>query len=173
MMNRRDLLATGVAGSTAIALGSGVALSDAQAQVIPPVSALDDASLAILRVWVPVILGNSALPTDPTARTAAITLCAQRAGEIVSNYPPLNQATIQGLFTVLKNGPQYFVPSFPPTWEAVPHVYLEALLNTLRVSQDPGQRGIFSAFMGLIPNAFYSNPTNWPAIGYAGPPKFN
>jgi len=173
MMKRRDLLATGVAGSTALALGGGLATAPAQAQVVPPVSALDAASLAIVRVWVPVILGNSMLPTEATARTAAITLCAQRAGEIVSNYPPLNQAGIVGLFTTLKNGPQIFNPAFPPTWEAMPASALAALLDGLRVSQVASQRSIFSALMGLIPNAFYSNPTNWPAIGYAGPPKFN
>jgi hypothetical protein len=173
MMKRRDLLATGVAGSTALALGGGAALQPAQAQVVPPVSALDAASLAIVRVWVPVILGNSALPTDPAARSAAITLCAQRAGEIVSNYPPLNQAGIVGLFNTLKGGPQIFNAGFPATWEAMPPTLLAALLEGLRVSTVASQRSIFSAFMGLIPNAFYSNPTNWPAIGYAGPPTFN
>lgn len=173
MMNRRDVLSSGVAGGAAIALGGGAGFGTAQAQVIPPVSALDAASLAILRVWVPVVLGNSALPTDPTARAAAIELCAQRAGEVVSNYPPLNQAGIIGLFTTLKNGPQIFNAAFPSTWEAMPPSLLAALLEGLRVSQVASQRSIFSAFMGLIPNAFYSNPTNWPAIGYAGPPKFN
>lgn len=173
MMKRRDLLATGVAGGTALALGGGAVLNPAQAQVIPPVSALDAASLAIVRVWVPVILGNSALPTDPTARTAAINLCAQRAGEIVSNYPPLNQAGIVGLFNTLKGGPQIFNAAFPATWEAMPLSLLNALLEGLRVSQVASQRSIFSAFMGLIPNAFYSNPINWPAIGYAGPPRIN
>ena len=172
LMKRRDVLATGVSGSAAIALGGSLGASPAQAQVVPPVSALDAASLAILRVWVPVILGESVLPTDPTARLASITLTAQRAGEIVSNYPPLNQAGIVGLFTTLKNGPQIFNPAFPATWEAMPPAYLAALLNGLRVSQVASQRSIFSAFMGLIPNAFYSNPTNWPAIGYAGPPVF-
>ncbi len=173
MMKRRDLLATGVASGTALALGGGAALNTAQAQVVPPVSALDAASLAIVRVWVPVILGNSVLPTDATARTAAINLCAQRAGEIVSNYPPLNQAGIVGLFNTLKGGPQIFNAGFPATWEAMPASLLAALLDGLRVSQVASQRSIFSAFMGLIPNAFYSNPTNWPGIGYAGPPKFN
>ncbi|HET7795889.1 MAG TPA: hypothetical protein VFL64_21050 [Rhizobacter sp.] len=172
-MKRRDVLATGVASSTALALGGSLATAPALAQVVPPVSALDAASLAIVRVWVPIVLGNSALPTDPTARTAAIALCAQRAGEVVSNYPPLNQAGIVGLFNTLKNGPQIFNPNFPATWEAMPAAYLSALLDGLRVSQVASQRSIFSALMGLIPNAFYSNPSNWPAIGYAGPPKFN
>ncbi|MBC7957971.1 MAG: hypothetical protein H7Y33_19140 [Cytophagales bacterium] len=174
MIKRRDLLATGVAGSTALALGGGLGMSasEAQAQVVPPVSALDAASLAILRVWVPVILGNSALPTEATARQASINLIAQRAGEIVSNYPPVNKAGIVGLFTTLKGGPQIFNAGFPATWEAMPASLLAALLEGLRVSQAASQRGIFSAFMGLIPNAHYSNPINWPAISYPGPPKF-
>jgi hypothetical protein len=171
MIKRRDLLATGVASGTALALGGGLGV--AQAQVVPPVSALDAASLAIVRVWVPVILGESALPSDPTARQATINLVAQRSGEIVSNYPPLNQAGIVGLFNTLKGGPQIFNPAFPPTWEAMPPSLLAALLNGLRVSQVASQRSIFSAFMGLIPNAHYSNPINWPAIGYAGPPTFS
>jgi len=171
MIKRRDLLASGVAGGTALTLG-GFGLGEAQAQVVPPVSALDAASLAIVRVWVPVILGASALPADATARQASITLTAQRAGEIVSNYPPVNQAGIVGLFNALKAGPTMFNPGFPATWEAMPPTLLAALLEGLRVSQVASQRSIFSAFMGLIPNAFYSNPTNWPAIGYAGPPTF-
>jgi len=171
MMKRRELLATGVAGSTALALGGGLATT-AQAQVVPPVSALDAASLAIVRVWVPVVLGNSALPADPTARQASINLIAQRTGEIVSNYPPFNQAGIVGLFNTLKGGPQIFNPAFPATWEAMPASLLVALLDGLRVSQVASQRSICSAFMGLIPNAHYSNPINWPAINYPGPPKF-
>ena len=171
MIKRRDLLATGVAGGTALALG-GLGQGAAQAQVVPPVSALDAASLAIVRVWVPVVLGNSALPTEATARTAAITLVAQRTGEIVSNYPPLNQAGIVGLFNTLKGGPQIFNPGFPATWEAMPAAALGALLEGLRVSQVASQRSIFSALMGLIPNAHYSNPNNWPAINYPGPPRF-
>jgi hypothetical protein len=171
MINRRDLLATGVAGSTALALG-GLSQGEAQAQVIPPVSALDAASLAIVGVWVPVVLGNSVLPTEATARQASITLIAQRAGEIVSNYPPFNQAGIVGLFNTLKGGPQIFNAGFPATWEAMPASLLAALLESLRVSQVASQRSIFSALMGLIPNAHYSNPINWPAINYPGPPKF-
>ncbi|MCR5885253.1 hypothetical protein LRS03_21285 [Rhizobacter sp. J219] len=87
--------------------------------------------------------------------------------------PPLNQAGIVGLFNTLKGGPQIFNAAFPATWEAMPATLLAALLDGLRVSQVASQRSIFSALMGLIPNAFYSNPTNWPAIGYAGPPRFN
>jgi hypothetical protein len=170
MINRRDLLATGVASSTVLALGGR--LAPAQAQVVPPVSALDAASLAIVRVWVPIVLGDSALPTDPSARQASIALVAQRSGEIVSNYPPVNQAGIVGLFTTLKSGPQIFNPAFPATWEAMPAAALVALLDGLRVSQVASQRSIFSALMGLIPNAHYSNPLNWPAIHYPGPPSF-
>jgi hypothetical protein len=174
MMKRRELLVTGVTGGAALALGGGLGLgaSDAQAQVVPPVSALDAAALAIVRVWVPVVLGESVMPTDATARQATITLVAQRAGEIVSNYPPLNQAGIVGLFNTLKGGPQIFNAAFPATWEAMPASLLAALLNGLRVSTSASQRGIFSALMGLIPNAHYSNPINWAAINYPGPPKF-
>jgi hypothetical protein len=171
MMNRRDVLATGVAGGSALALG-GMGVGTAHAQVVPPVSALDEASLAIVRVWVPTVLGNSVLPTDATARQAVITLTAQRAGEVVSNYPPLNKAGIVGLFNTLKNGPQIFNAAFPATWEAMPPSLLTALLDGLRTSTVASQRSIFSAFMGIIPNGFYSNPINWPAISYPGPPKF-
>jgi len=166
-MNRRDVLATGVAGGALW----GTGLGHAQAQVVPPVSALDAASLAIVRVWVPIVLGESALPADPAARQAAIALVAQRAGELVSNYHPFNQASVLGLFTTLKNGPQIFNPAFPPTWEAMPAAALTALLDALRLSASASQRSIYSAFMGIIPNAHYSNPTNWPAINYPGPPS--
>ncbi|MEY4560890.1 MAG: hypothetical protein RLZZ618_167 [Pseudomonadota bacterium] len=166
-MNRREVLVTGVAGGALWGTGLGVA----QAQVIPPVSALDAASLAILRVWVPIVLGDSVLPTDPTARANTIALVAQRAGEVVSNYPPLNQAGIVGLFTTLKNGPQIFNPGFPATWEAMPAAALSGLLNAFRLSAAAGQRSIYSAFMGIVPNAHYSNPVNWPAISYPGPPR--
>ena len=166
-MNRRDVLATGVAGGALW----GTGLGNAQAQVVPPVSALDAASLAIVRVWVPVVLGDSALPTDPTARQNTINLVAQRAGELVSNYHPFNQASVLGLFTTLKQGPQIFNPAFPATWEAMPAATLAALLNGLRLSASASQRAIYSAFMGIIPNAHYSNPINWPAINYPGPPS--
>ena len=43
MMKRRDLLATGVAGGSALVLGTGAGLGEAQAQVVPPASALDEA----------------------------------------------------------------------------------------------------------------------------------
>lgn len=167
-MTRRDVLATGVAGSTLW----GVGVAPAQAQVVPPVSALDAASLAIVRVWVPIVIGDSALPSDPTARANTIALVAQRAGELVSNYHPMNQAAVQGLFTTLKQGPQIFNPAFPPTWEAVPPAALSALLDALRLSASASQRAIYSAFMGIIPNAHYSNPANWSAINYPGPPSF-
>ncbi len=168
MLKRREVLVTGVAGGSLWAAGG---LGIAHAQVVPPVSALDAASLAIVRVWTPIVLGNGALPTDPTARTNAITVTAQRAGEIVSNYPPLNKATIIGLFNTLKQGPQIFNPAFPTTWEAMPAAALNALLEGLRVSTVASQRGIFSALMGIIPNGHYSNPANWAAINYPGPPR--
>jgi hypothetical protein len=166
-MNRRDVLATGGASGTLWGAGVGTA----HAQVNPPASALDAASLAIVRVWVPVILGDSALPTDPTARQATINLVAQRAGELVSNYHPYNQASVLGLFNTLKQGPQIFNPAFPATWEAMPAATLSALLNAFRLSAAASQRSIYSAFMGIIPNAHYSNPINWPAINYPGPPS--
>jgi hypothetical protein len=149
----------------------GAGLGTAQAQVVPPASALDAASLAIIRVWVPIVIGDSALPADPTARANAIAVAAQRSGELVSNYHPLNQAAVIGLFNTLKNGPQIFNPAFPPTWEAMPAAALSGLLEALRQSTNPSQRGIYSAFMGIIPNAHYSNPVNWPAINYPGPPN--
>lgn len=166
-MTRRDMLATGVAGGTLWGAGLGAA----QAQVVPPVSALDAASLAIVRVWVPIVLGDSALPSDATARASTIALVAQRAGELVSNYHPFNQAAVQGLFTTLKQGPQIFNPAFPATWEAMPAAALSGLLNALRLSASASQRSIYSAFMGIIPNAHYSNPVNWTAINYPGPPS--
>lgn len=166
-LNRRDVLVTGVASGTLW----GTGLGSAQAQVLPPVSALDAASLAIVRVWVPVVLGDSALPADPVARQNAIQLVAQRAGELVSNYHPFNQASVIGLFNTLKQGPQIFNPAFPPTWEAMPAATLSALLDAFRLSAAASQRSIYSALMGIIPNAHYSNPINWPAITYPGPPS--
>ncbi len=53
-----------------------------------------------------------------------------------------------------------FNPAFPATWEAMPASLLIALLDGLRVSQVASQRSIYSAFMGLIPNAHYSKPIN-------------
>ena len=170
MTNRRDVLATGVASGSAVALG-GLSTGAAQAQVVPPVSALDADALAIVRVWVPTVLSNSVLPTDATARANAIALIAQRAGEVVSNYPPVNKAGIVGLFNTLKGGPQIFNSAFPATWEAMTPAQLTGLLEGLRTSTVASQRGIFSALMGIIPNAHYSNPANWAAINYPGPPK--
>jgi hypothetical protein len=168
MLKRREVLVTGVAGGSLWAAGG---LGVAHAQVVPPVSALDAASLAIVRVFTPIILGNGAFSTNATTRASQIATTAQRAGEVVSNYPPLNQATIQGLFTTLKQGPQIFNPAFPTTWEAMPESALIALLEGLRVSTVASQRGIVSALMGIIPNGHYSNPANWPAINYPGPPR--
>jgi hypothetical protein len=169
MMKRRELLTTAVAGG-AVLTGGG--LGTAQAQVIPPVSALDAASLAIVAVFVPICLGNSALPSDPAARQQTIARVAQRAGEVVSNFHPFNQASIIGLFTLLKQGPQIFNPAFPTTWEAMPASALNALFDAFRTSLSASQRGIYSAFMGIIPNAHYSDPINWPAINYPGPVRF-
>lgn len=166
-LNRRDVLVTGVASGTLW----GTGLGSARAQVVPPASALDAASLAIVRVWVPVVLGDSALPSDPVARQNAIQLVAQRAGELVSNYHPFNQTSVIGLFNTLKQGPQIFNPAFPATWEAMPAATLSALLDAFRLSASASQRSIYSALMGIIPNAHYSNPINWPAITYPGPPS--
>jgi hypothetical protein len=169
MLKRREVLVTGVAsGSLWAAGGLG---SVAHAQVIPPVSALDAASLAIVRVWTPIVLGEGAFSTNATTRASQIATTAQRAGEVVSNYPPINKAGIVGLFNSLKQGPQMFNPAFPATWEAMPASALIALLEGLRTSTVASQRGIFSALMGIIPNGHYSNPANWPAINYPGPPR--
>jgi hypothetical protein len=169
MLKRREVLATGLAsGSLWAAGGLG---SIAHAQVIPPVSALDAEALAIVRVWTPIVLGNGAFSTDAATRTAQIATTAQRAGEVVSNYPPINKAGIVGLFNTLKQGPQIFNPNFPATWEAMPAAALIALLEGLRISTVASQRQIFAALMGIIPNGHYSNPANWAAINYPGPPR--
>lgn len=168
MLKRREVLAAGLAGGSLWAAGG---LGIAHAQVVPPVSALDAASMAILRVFTPIILGDGAFPTDATARTNAIAVTAQRAGSVVSDYPALNQATIQSIFARLKQGPQSFNPNFPATWETVPAPYLVALLEGLRVNTDPNARGIYSVLFGIIPNGHYSNPANWAAINYPGPPR--
>jgi hypothetical protein len=189
MINRRDMLATTVAGGSTLALG-GMGVGTAHAQVVPPVQALDAATLAVLRVMVPNVLGNRQLPTSSYTRASVISQTAQRAGELVNNYPPVNKATmISTLGYLVRNaqgvahGPQGFVQSFAPaygvslpaTWEAMTYAQLSHLLEYCRKSSDPAygalHRGIFSTLIALIPNAFYSNPTNWAAIGYPGPPK--
>lgn len=168
MLKRREVLVTGVAGGSLWAAGG---LGIAHAQVVPPVSALDAASLAIVRIWTPIVLGEGAFSTNATTRASQIATTAQRAGELVSNYTPIQKATIVGLFNTLKQGPQIFNPAFPTTWEAMPASALIALLEGLRASTVVSQRGIFSALMGIIPNGHYSNPDNWAAINYPGPPR--
>lgn len=167
-MERRRLLAAAAAAGGLAVLGWPPTI---WAQAAQPPAALDRAALKLVAVFVPAVLGESALPSAPQARQQAIDACAYGVGISVGLRPLHTQQELRRLFAYLGRGPQAIAPSLPTSWDEMSPQAMQTVLENMRLDDQPQGRAAFAALQGLIAGAWYSSALTWASINYPGPLK--
>mgnify|MGYP006418796203 CR=1 FL=1 len=139
---------------------------------------LTPADRGILSKLTPVILAEG-LPTITEQKTLAISEIIVGWDIAVSGLPPLTQAEIRKLFSVLDSN--FILSLTPRLLTGVPDAWdntyeIDGFLNNWRFS-DPQSlltgNELRVGYMGMVEltmASWYANPRSWDFCGYAGPP---
>lgn len=168
--SRRTFLKVGIVGAVALAAGGAWY----RAVQSPPALArfvLDGEARAVLCAILPSMLGD-ALPTEATARAAAIEGACARVQGAVQGLPLTTQKEVQDLFGLLALGPaRRFLAGVPASWNEATPAQVDAFLQSWRMHRIGMLQTAYQAMHDLIAGAWYSDPAHWDAIGYPGPIK--
>ena len=168
--SRRTFLKIG--GIAALALASGGAIYRLVHGPAPLQRfTLDGEAKAAIDAIVPAMLAG-ALPSEPPARQAAIASTTERVHQAILGLPLAAQKEVQDLFGLLALGPaRRFLAGVPETWSEASVEQVSAFLQSWRVHRFGMLQSAYGALHDLIIGSWYSDPANWPAIGYPGPIK--
>lgn len=131
---------------------------------------LDADAQAIMNAVVPVLLAG-ALPTDATARSAAIADAVRGIDGAIAGLSPAAQKELGQLFALLALPPSRLALAHLTTpWDQAPESDVRAFLDRFRTSSLMLLRSAYGALHQLTFAAWYGNQASWPRIGYPGPP---
>jgi hypothetical protein len=110
------------------------------------------------------------LPTDATARAAAIEAHVLRLEATVAGLPPALQADVDELLALMCNavGRRVLI-GLGADWRTATPGEVAAALQGLRVSTLNLRQQVYRALRDLTNAAYFADPGTWPAIGYPGP----
>lgn len=168
-MSRRDILRVGGSASALIAGGalvSGLAGCSAKPEAATGFKALRQADVALLRPWVPAIIGGAIKSDDDALR------CLALLDQIMFDAGEHVRATLYQLYDLLQMGLARWY--FTGQWGAPADLSAEQLEQGLAhwISKDNSFSRV--AFRGLTQPmlmAWFANTQNSLATGYPGPPK--
>lgn len=173
MTTRRTFLVVGLAGGATLAAAYWLRGSHERGPVSgasAPLAALDPAAPAIIAAIVPVML-DGALPADPAARHAAVTVAVAGVAGAVSGLAPAAQRELAELFSLLGLPPtRVALAGVTTPWADASPAAVTAFLERWRTSNWMLLRSAYDALHQLVLAAWYGNPRAWPSVGYPGPP---
>jgi len=164
-MQRRSFLKAGLFGALALVAGGAV-----YRQMRPPVAsrfALDQQGRTMLAAVIPAIVG----PQVPAGaqRTAALEAAVGRVAGAINGLPLPMQKEISDLFGLLSMAPTRRLLAGVPPWEEATPEQVSAFLQGWRTHRTEMLQTAYHGLHDLVLGAWYSEPSTWAGIGYAGP----
>ena len=176
MFTRRQLLKAGLAGGAVLVLARAAYGPLSPGPVAPDDPAYRYAFLGpkdrtLLSAIVPVML-DRALPSEGTARSAAVVEVVRGVDVAVSGLPPSVQEEVRQLFGLLGFPvARRLVAGVSAPWLEAGPESIAGFLERWRASRFALLQSAYQALHQLILAAWYGNPASWPATGYSGPPS--
>lgn len=165
-MKRRTLLAVGVGTGTLLALGGGLLA------LLRPGLHEGRLTPAGREMFASVARGvlDGILPTEESARAAAIEAHLGRLDGTIGGLPPALQAEINELVTLLASAPgRLALTGLATDWPQASMADVQAMLQGLRVSSLQLRQQLYHALRNLTNASYFADASTWPAIGYPGP----
>lgn len=165
-MQRRTWLKLGLVSATALALvGGGLALHApawTRAGLTAPGRAVFGAVAAAVL--------DGSLPDEAPARQAALAAWFERLDDSIAALPPHTQAELAQLLTVLGSAPgRWALAGLSTDWPDASVAQVSAALQAMRHSRVALRQQAYFALRDLTAAAYFSDPSTWMALGYAGP----
>jgi hypothetical protein len=167
-MQRRTLIALGLAGTAALGAAGGAAwLLGA-----PPAwrgGALQAPGLRVMRAVARAALDGS-LPADATRQTEALDAHLERLGATIAAFPAASQAEVDQLLTLLALAPgRIGLARLSDDWPQASVPAVQGALQSMRTSRFALRRQAYHALRDLTHAAYYIDPSTWATMGYPGP----
>ncbi|QDQ28692.1 hypothetical protein FNU76_21325 [Chitinimonas arctica] len=177
MLNRRQLLKTGLAGAALLAfarLAYGPVVPDRLYGVPEQASfkVLDAEGRTALAAIARVML-KGALPHDEAEFETALYQAVRGCDSAIAGLPGSVQTEVKELLTLL-NGrlTRRWLVGVGPAWEQASDEEVSHFLNRWRFSSLSLLRSGYQALHQIVFAAWYGNPQAWVGIAYDGPPEF-
>ena len=133
--------------------------------------ALDGEARAAIDAIIPAMLAG-ALPSNASARAAAIAANTARVHQAILGLPLATQKEVQELFALLALAPaRRFLAGVSGGWAGAETEQVSAFLQSWRFHRLDMLQTAYHALHDLIIGSWYADPASWVAIGYPGPMK--
>lgn len=165
-MQRRTWLKLGLVTATGLALvGGGLAL---RAPAWTP-EGLTASGRAVFGAVARAVL-EGCLPEPTAERDAALLAWFSRLDDSIAALPPHTQAELAQLLSVLASAPgRWALAGLATDWPDASVTQVQAALTDMRHSRLALRQQAYFALRDLTAAAYFSDPSTWMALGYAGP----
>jgi hypothetical protein len=165
-MRRRTLLRLGLGGAAVLALaGGGVALLRPGLRD----GRLTPAGRSLFEAVASAVL-DDALPTDTSARRAALADHLDRLDATLAGFPPHLRRELSDLIALLDAAPgRWLVCGLRNHWSTARTNDIRAALQAMRESTIALRQQAYHALRDLSNAAYFADPSTWPLLGYPGP----
>ncbi len=110
------------------------------------------------------------LPEVPAERDAALLAWFSRLDHSIAALPPHTQAELAQLLSVLASAPgRWALAGLATDWPDASVTQVQAALTGMRHSRLALRQQAYFALRDLTAAAYFSDPSTWMALGYAGP----
>ena len=165
-MQRRRLLTLGLASAAVLAVaGGGAALwqpgwADGR---------LSAAGRRVFRAVARAVLDGT-LPSEASARGAALDAQLQRLDATLQAFPAATQAELSQLLALLSAAPgRLAIAGLSASWDDATVPDLQSALQSMRTASLALRQQAYHALRDLTNAAWYAEPSAWAALGYPGP----
>lgn len=165
-MQRRRLLQLGIGAAAVLAVaGGGVALLRPGLQNGRLAPAGREVFEAIARAVL-----DGMLPADANARAAALHAHLRRLDDAVAGFPAATQAELSQVLGLLGSvAGRLALAGLRPSWADARVDELQQSLQGMRIASVGLRQQAYHALRDLTNAAYFSDPSAWAALGYAGP----
>lgn len=110
------------------------------------------------------------LPTEPSAREAALEAHLARVEAFMTNLPSFLRGQIAAVLGLLGNFPtRKMLTGLGKRWSEASEAEIVDAIETMRLNPLPTTRLTYQVVRSVTCMVFFSAPSNWPQTGYPGP----
>jgi len=168
-MNRRKFIKAGLAGTAVLAVG-GAWLAWRELREADEDGVRRDPIGTVVTAVAPALLGD--MLSRDAHRPARLARVVDGVHQIIAAFPAATRHEISELFGILDTGlPRRMLTGIGVDWPHAADADIAVFLDRWRHSRIALLQSGYFALHDLVLGAWYADPANWDAIGYAGPPN--